>query len=146
MQDRTLICIEHVAADDRRGQRVLCESEGAKEPLGFNDSVIVEQQDVVRVGVLEHFVHAAREATRTAEVRLFDDAELASQFLLQTRVALAVLHVLITLINDQDLGNVVKNLRFCLEALSLSQAVLGKVVGGNTHGHICVAVTFTRRN
>ena len=146
MQDRTLIRIEHVAADDRRGQRVLCEGEGAKEPLGFNDSVIVEQQDIVRIGVLEHLVHAAREAAGAAEVRLLDHTELASEFLLQTRVALAVLHVLITLINDQDLGNVVKNLRFCLEALSLSQAVLGKVVGGNTHGHICVAATFTRRN
>ena len=146
MQDRTLICIEHVAADDRRGQRVLRESEGAKEPLGFNDSVIVEQQDVVRVGVLEHFVHAAREAAGTAEVRLLDDTELASQFLLQTRVALTILHILIALIDDQDLSNVVKDLGFSLEALSLSQAVLGKVVGGNTHGHICVAVTFTRRN
>ena len=146
MQDRTLICIEHVAADNRRGQRVLCEGEGTQQAFRLDDSVIVEQQDIVRIGVLEHLVHAAREATRTAQIRLFDDAELASQFLLQTRVALAVLHVLITLINDQDLGNVVKNLRFCLEALSLSQAVLGKVVGGNTHGHICVAVTFTRRN
>ena len=146
MQDRTLICIEHVAADNRRGQRVLCEGEGTQQAFRLDDSVIVEQQDIVRIGVLEHLVHAAREATRTAQIRLFDDAELASQFLLQTRVALAVLHVLITLINDQDLGDVVKNLRFCLEALSLSQAVLGKVVGGNTHGHICVAVTFTRRN
>ena len=146
MQDRTLICIEHVAADDRRGQRVLCEGEGTEQAFRLDDGVIVEQQDIVRIGVLEHLVHAARESAGTSQVRLFNDTEFASQFFLQTRVTLAVFHVLIALIDNENLGNVVKDLGFCLEALSLSQAVFGKVIGGDTHGHICVAVTFTRRN
>ena len=82
MQDRTLICIEHVAADNRRGQRVLCEGEGAEQTFRLDDGVIVEQQDVVRIGVLEHLVHAAREAAGTAQVRLFDDTKFASEFFL----------------------------------------------------------------
>ena len=145
VQDGAFIRVEHMAADDRRGQRVLCESECAKQTFGFDDSVIVKQQDIVRVGVLEHLVHAAGESTGTTQVRLLDDTELASQFFLQTRVTLAVLHVLIALIDNEDLSNVVKNLGFCLEAFGLSQAVFGKVVGGDTHGHIGMTVTFTRR-
>ena len=145
MQDRTLICIEHVAADNRRGQRVLCEGEGTQQAFRLDDSVIVEQQDIVRIGVLEHLVHAARESAGTTQVCLLDDTELASQFFLQTRVTLAVLHVLIALIDNQNLGNVIKNLGFCLEAFSLSQAVFGKVVGGDTHGHIGMTIAFARR-
>lgn len=63
---------------------------------------------IVRIGVLEHLVHAARESAGTTQVCLLDDTELASQFFLQTRVTLAVLHVLIALIDNQNLGNVIK--------------------------------------
>ena len=146
VQDRTLIRIEHVAADNRRGQRVLCEGEGAEQTFRLDDGVIVEQQDVVRIGVLEHLVHATRETSGTAQVRLFDDTELASEFFLQTRVTLTVLHVLIALIDNENLGDVFKDIGFCLEALRLRQAVFRKVVGGDTHGHIGVTVTFARRH
>ena len=125
---------------------MLCESKRAKQAFRLNHSIIVKQQDVVRIGVLEHLVHAAREPTRTTQVRLLDHSKLASQFFLKARVTLAVLHVLIALIDNENLGNVVKDLRFCLEALRLRQAVFRKVVGGDTHGHIGVTVAFTRRN
>ena len=145
VQNGAFIRIEHVAADNRRGQCVFCESKCAKQTFGLDHSIIIKQQDIVRVGVLEHLVHAAREATGTTQVCLLDDTELASQLFLQTRVTLAILHVLIALIDNENLGNVVKDLGFCLEALSLSQAVFGKVIGGNAYGHIRMTVTFARR-
>ena len=145
VQNGAFICIEHVATNNRRGQRMLCESKRTKKAFRLDHSIIVKQQDIVRIGVLEHLVHAARESAGTTQVCLLDDTELASQFFLQTRVTLAVLHVLIALIDNQNLGNMSKDLRFCLEAFSLSQAVFGKVVGGDTHGHIGMTVTFARR-
>src|SRR5690554_5182629 len=79
VQNASLTEVKHVPPDDRRAHAVASEPDCAQDALRLDLDVIVEQHDEVRLLSLQRFSHAAREPSRTAQVRLLDHLQLVAQ-------------------------------------------------------------------
>ena len=99
-----------MSADDRRRLAAVREGEQASNAFGFDNDVVIQQQDVV-AAVFDGLIHAAGEAAGTAKVGLVDDPELAPECILDLRKALWPQNFLGALVHNEDLLDVLQDVR-----------------------------------
>ena len=135
VQDRTVKHVEHVRTHDGGFLAVVRKGHHTQDRLGLNDDVVIEQQHVIGA-VVDSLEHAAREATGTAQIALVNDAELTGEGLDNLFEILVVLHLLGTLIHNQELVHSIENLGALTQSTNVVDAVLHLVHGGNLHGRL----------
>ena len=139
VQHRAVEHIKHMCAHDGGVFAVVCKRHHAQDGLRLNNHVIVQQQHIV-AAVIHGLKHATGETARTAQVTLINNAEFTGERLNNFLKIGVVLHLFISLINDQELVHRIKNLGAFTQCANIVNAVLNLVHGSDLHG--CLASVY----
>ena len=119
--------IQHLRADDRRIRRQIGESVEPQYGFGFQQDVVIHQDDVRVVGDARDLIKAARKSARTTEVRLPQIHQLVAQLRGDVLEQLTGLDGVGALIGDVDRVDARQQTLVARDGREVRRAVVGPV-------------------
>jgi hypothetical protein len=115
MQNRPVVEVEHVSADDGGRLATVSKSQEPDDAFRLNHDVVVHQQNIV-AAVLDSLEHSPGEPPRAAEVGLVDNPQLPVKGVPDFFITRGVRDFLRTLVHNKDFLHVLQCfLVFCEE-------------------------------